>query len=333
MRRPWALPLVPLYGAGAALRVLGWSSGLTPVRKLGWPVVSIGNLSVGGTGKTPFTIALVGLLKERGVHVDVLSRGYGRLSKSVERVDPDGSPERFGDEPLLIGHSAQVPVYVGASRWQAGRLAERESEGRKGVHLLDDGFQHRALARQVDIVLVNSEDLADSLLPAGNLREGLSALRRAQVLAVPATEDEAIRTIEERGLGAPGGQQVWRFRRKMMLPPIPDPMAGRPVVAFCGIARPQQFFDGLTAGGLKLAATRAFPDHVVYSRADLEGLRRLVRGTEARAVMTTAKDLCRLGEHAQGFDWGVPLLAADLRVTLEDEAVAMAWLLHELSAA
>ena len=96
------MPLVPVYAAGAALRAAGFLLGAEPVRRLKWPVVSVGNLSAGGTGKTPFTIALAKLLLNEGMHVDVLSRGYGRSSTATERVDPDGDAGRFGDEPLLI---------------------------------------------------------------------------------------------------------------------------------------------------------------------------------------------------------------------------------------
>src|SRR5271154_1232201 len=113
------VPLLPLYAASSALRWAG-----SQPKRLGWPVISVGNLSAGGTGKTPFTIALAKLLVREGFHVDVLSRGYGRAGTDVERVDPDGSAERFGDEPLLLAREAAVPVYVGAQRFEAGTLAE-----------------------------------------------------------------------------------------------------------------------------------------------------------------------------------------------------------------
>lgn len=330
MRRPWALPLVPLYGAGLALRALGWSSGLAPARKLLWPVVSVGNLSAGGTGKTPFTIALVRLLQGRGVRVDVLSRGYGRQSNATERVTRPGSAERFGDEPLLIARTTDAPVYVGTSRWRAGRLAEHEATGQRGVHLLDDGFQHRGLARQVDIVLVNSEDLGDSLLPAGNLREPVSALARAHVLAVPEQDDEAVQQLEALGFGSSRGQQIWRFRREMLLPPMSESLAALPWVAFCGIARPEQFFAGLANAGLRLAGTRAFADHHPYTHADLEALRRTVGTSGAGALITTAKDLYRMGDLSMGPEEAAPMLAADVKVVIEDEVAAISRLLSDL---
>ncbi len=127
--RPWLAPLVPLYRFGIALRGLALRSGFEEVRKLGAPVVSIGNLSTGGAGKTPLTIALPRALTARGVHIDVLSRGYGRTGKAIARVDPNGTAEDFGDEPLVIAREACVPVYVAAQRYQAGLLAEHDFSG------------------------------------------------------------------------------------------------------------------------------------------------------------------------------------------------------------
>ena len=324
------LPLVPLYAAGAAMRAAGLHSGLEPVRRLRWPVVSVGNLSTGGTGKTPFTIALAGLLLREGIYVDVLSRGYGRKSAEIERVNPSGNAGQYGDEPLLIARRTGVPVYVGAQRFRAGRLAERESSSKTGVHLLDDGFQHRQLARQVDIVLVNSEDLADSLLPAGNLREGVDALRRTGVLAVPVGDDSAVEQLQWLGFGSQFAQPVWRYRREMMMPEIPASLAAQPVVAFCGIARPEQFFAGLAQKGFQVAASRAFPDHHAFTARDVAMLRSLRESTASGALVTTAKDLVRLGELARTLDWTDPIFAVDLQVVFEDEIGVSTWLRNAL---
>ena len=135
-------PLVPLYAAAVRAKNLAYERGWARPKRLRWPVVSIGNLSMGGSGKTPLTIRLAQLLRERGFAVDVLSRGYGRQSKVVERVTTGGSAEEFGDEPLLIAEAAGVPVFVGANRYRAGMLAEASAAG-PVLHLLDDGFQHR----------------------------------------------------------------------------------------------------------------------------------------------------------------------------------------------
>ena len=147
MRRRWLAPLTPLYAAGLALRNRRIENGSEPVRRLRFPVVSIGNLSTGGSGKTPLTIALAQALAKRGLHVDVLSRGYGRKSKLTARVNPDGTAEDYGDEPLLIARETGLPVYVAPQRYDAGLLAETdvqsisEQNHQPIVHLLDDGFK------------------------------------------------------------------------------------------------------------------------------------------------------------------------------------------------
>ncbi len=333
------LPLVPLYWLALGLRGLGLRLGWEPVRRLRFPVVSIGNLSTGGAGKTPLTIALAGALEGRGLRVDVLSRGYGRRSLRVARVREDGSAEEFGDEPLLMAREAGVPVYVARQRFDAGRLAEAEAEKnaaedrRPLVHLLDDGFQHRQLARAADIVLVNGRDWRDGLLPAGNLREPRTALRRAAlrqagVLAIPADEPElpGLQKLEDalRAWGWEG--PVWRLRRAMEIP-----FVAHPVAAFCGIARPEQFFAGLEAAGLEIAVRRAFPDHFAYTRGALEELLAEARKKQVTAFLTTGKDLARMGKLASVFPASIPLKTVRLRVEIENQEAALDWLIGRLT--
>jgi tetraacyldisaccharide 4'-kinase len=326
MKRPWLTPLTPLYAAGVTLRNLRIEKGWETVRRLRWPVVSVGNLSTGGSGKTPLTIALAKLLIGNGFHVDVLSRGYGRRSRLAARVRMDGDAVEFGDEPLLMAREARVPVYVAAQRYEAGRLAEAEAHSTQhhAVHLLDDGFQHRQLARDVDILLLNLEDWQEALLPAGNLREPLQSARRASVLAIPADEPELEAAIRAWGWQGP----VWRLRRRMRVPAMDGPVA-----AFCGIARPQQFFAGLEAAGLHLAARIAFPDHYRYSAADLERLAAAADKAGAVALITTEKDLVRLGGLTGGFAGSLPLKVARLEIEIENEAAALDWLASRLSTA
>jgi len=305
LKRPWALPLVPLYAAGSALRWLG-----AKPQKLAWPVVSVGSLSAGGAGKTPFVIALAKAAIASGRPVDLLSRGYGRMDKTAMQVDVRGSADVFGDEPLLIARETGVPVFVGARRWDAGRLAE--SGGGHRVHLLDDGFQHRQLYRNVDIVLVSSADLEDWLLPAGNRREPLSALRRATVFAVAEEEEAAVQRLRGMGLGPDFGQPVWRYRRVMAVPEVDGP-----VLAFCGIARPEQFFAGLERVGVQIAAKKSFADHHRFSEPDLVELRQLAASSGATGFVTTAKDAVRLGSSEERL--GLPVAVADIRVTFSEE--------------
>src|SRR5271167_430477 len=170
-------PLSVLYGAAVRVRNGLYDRGVMTMDPLEGPVVSIGNLTVGGSGKTPFLILLGELLKQRGIAFDVLSRGYRRHTQGVLIVDPSGSARDFGDEPLLIASRLGVPVVVGEDRHHAGEIAEATFGPQ--LHLLDDGFQHRRLARDFDIVLVTATDAQDSLLPAGRLREPVSSLSRA----------------------------------------------------------------------------------------------------------------------------------------------------------
>ena len=319
MSRLWLAPLVPLYAAAVALRARRIENGSQPIRRLLNPVVSIGNLSTGGSGKTPLTIALAQALTQRGLQVDVLSRGYGRRSRLPARVLPQGSADDFGDEPLLIARAAHVPVYVAPQRYDAGLLAESEFPSTQpAIHLLDDGFQHRQLARDIDILLLNQNDLRDSLLPAGNLREPLQSIHRAHILALPAGEPALEADLRARGFQQP----IWRLRRIMLVPP-----SDGPVLAFCGIARPQQFFAGLEASGLRLAVRTAFPDHFRYTPVDLDRLQTHARAAGATALITTEKDKVRLAH----LDTSLPLKTAPLRIEIENEREAIDWLLHRIA--
>ena len=334
MRRPWLAPLVPLYAAGVAWREFRREHGGT-VRRLQRPVISIGNLSVGGSGKTPLAIALAKLLVARGLGVDVLSRGYGRTTREPARVDPSGTAEQFGDEPLLIAREAGVPVYVALQRYDAGLLAESDASTAEQhdslrnsiprVHILDDGFQHRQLHRAVDILLLNREDWEDSLLPAGNLRETLNAAHRASILAVPA--DDTGLDAELRCWGWTG--PIWRLQRVMEVPAVNRP---GPVIAFCGIARPGQFFEGLEHKGLAPAARKVFRDHHRYTREDLDHLIAGARTAKAAALITTEKDALRIGPLASSCPDGLPLIAAKLQIRIEDTDTAIDGLLAHLAA-
>jgi tetraacyldisaccharide 4'-kinase len=225
------------------------------------------------------------LLKERGVEFNVLSRGYRRKTKGVRLVDPYGTVEEFGDEPLLIARNLGVPVIVGEDRYEAGQFAEKNLGLQ--AHLLDDGFQHRRLARDFDIVLVTQRDLEDTLLPAGRLREPLSSLVRASALVL-------MDYTPGEGLPVPSGQQVWRVTRDIV-----PPQTEEPCFAFCGIARPENFFIALGVAGVRVTGTRAFRDHHRYTAQDVEALYRQGQQSGATAFVTTGKDEINLGQHAE----------------------------------
>lgn len=275
-------PLSAIYGSAVGIRNALYDRGALNSQELDAPVVSIGNIRVGGAGKTPFTILMGELLKERGIRFDVLSRGYKRQTTGVQVVDPEGSATDFGDEPLLIAKRLPVPVIVASKRVEAGRLGESRFQSQ--LHLLDDGFQHRQLARQFDIVLLDETDVADSLLPSGRLREPVAALRRADVLVVPAEQSpEAFVRF---------GKPLWRVQRKLR---IVGPVPGRPVV-FCGLAKPERFVADLRANGVEPVCVVQFPDHHRYTRKDTEQLRWAMERNGADGFITTQKDLMNLGE-------------------------------------
>jgi tetraacyldisaccharide 4'-kinase len=301
-------PLSAIFGAGVALRNALFDRGVFKVHKLARPVVSIGNISVGGSGKTPFVIALGELLQHQEIEFDVLSRGYGRRSTEIAVVDANGTPEQFGDEPLLIARKLRAPVIVGADRYQAGLLAEKKFSSK--LHLLDDGFQHRRLHRDFDIVLLPAEDQRGTLLPMGRLREPLSALKRADAVVLPDPVDEPLQ-----------GKNVWRARRQMEIA-----ADGRPI-AFCGIARPRQFFDALKAARQEIAGTLTFRDHHRYAQRDIDRLLDLKKQTGAAGFVTTEKDAINLGPLSAQLQ---PLRTAVLRIELESHDAVMAELLKTL---
>jgi tetraacyldisaccharide 4'-kinase len=308
------LPLTPLYAAALAAKNAAYDRGFAKAHELKWPVISVGNISVGGSGKTPFVICMAKFLQRQGIHVDVLSRGYGRSSDAVERVDPVGDAERFGDEPLLITQSADVPVYVGASRYAAGVLAERE-RAETGIHLLDDGFQHRKLARTVDIVVIHRSDFEETLLPAGRLREPAGALKRAAVLVLREEDAGLQLELKRRGIE----KTIWWIKRSILLPEKPGK-----IVAFCGIARPDEFFRLLETPDVEVIAQEAFRDHHRYDETDMQQLIHLAQAQGANAFLTTEKDFVRLSPVQKEMLASIaPLRVAKLETVLVDEAAVL----------
>ncbi len=304
-------PLGWLYGA--VVRAKNARLDRLPPLRLRWPVISVGNLSVGGAGKTPLVICLARLLA--GEHPDVLSRGYGRSASTAERVDVQGSAERFGDEPLLIARSTGVPVYVAASRYQAGRKAESEASA-PGVHLLDDGFQHRQLGRDLDIVVIHRSDLTQRLLPAGRLREPLSSLRRAGVIVLRREDAELESAL--RGY-VRSDCCFWRMQRSLALA---SPV--QRAVAFCAIGRPDEFFRGLAGMGAGIVETMRFRDHHRYTAADIDRVAALGRRLGCDGFVTTAKDEVKLDPAMRGrLESVAPLQTVQLTVALDDPAAAL----------
>jgi len=294
-----------MFGAAVRARNGLYDAGRLRQWRLQGPVISVGSVSAGGAGKTPFVILLGELLKARGIKFDILSRGYGRKSRGVLLVDPAGSPQEFGDEPLLIARKLQVPVVVGEDRYDAGKLAE--SKFGPQLHVLDDGFQHRRLARDFDIVLVTPKDANDQLLPAGLLREHLSSLRRADAVVLASGASQEAFPIE--------GKIVWRLKRGI----IPKNIPARPVV-FCGIARPEGFLLQLRAANIEPAAQAFYRDHHAYSEKDVRELLSLKQSSEAGGFVTTEKDAVNLGPYLSSLE---PLAVVPVRMELVDAGNAV----------
>ena len=292
-------PLTGIYATATGLRNSLYDHGVLKPHRLERPVISVGNLSTGGTGKTPFVIALGELFKARGITFDVLSRGYRRKTRGVLVVEPEGSAPDFGDEPLLIARRLGVPVIVGESRYEAGLLAEKKFQSQ--IHILDDGFQHRSLARSFDIVLMTGQEFEDRFLPAGRLREPLTSLKRADAIVLPmgTAADEA------KFFGKP----VWRIKRKITVQGTPL----SPVV-FCGIARPALFFVQARAAGIAPAAEIAFRDHHAYQRPDVLRLNDARDDSNAGGFLTTEKDMVNLGSFAEEL---TPISVARLNLSIE----------------
>ena len=266
-------------------------------KTLRWPVVSVGSISAGGAGKTPVVIALAKMLRAHGWDVDVLSRGYGRKGASKEpepvQIGAANAAASFGDEPVLIAQCTGAAVWVYGDRYIAGSYAESNSPGGHTVHLLDDGFQHRRLARNFDIALVTAEDLHDTLLPAGNLREDFNALQRADAIVVREDQLDDVKTRVWKLMRE--GAQMWVVRRKLVFPaPLFVFGAGLRPVAFCALARPEGFQAMLREAGCGVVDTIAYPDHHAYAMRDIERIVEVGRQLNATGLVTTEKDSVKL---------------------------------------
>lgn len=313
-----------LYGAVAAQRRRWYRRGSGRRRRLARPVISVGALSVGGSGKTPVAAHVVSALRGMGERPAVLSRGYGRSDRREGVVvvqDPLGRHaglDEAGDEPLMLARLLPgVPILVADDRYLAGRLAETCLDAT--AHVLDDGFQHLALDRDLDLVVIGEEDLdSTETLPRGRLREPVDAARLADALIVETADPDRARDVAQR-FEVPS---TFHYCRRLQ--PLRDTEGGRdvivskemPVVAVAGVARPHAFFAALRHAGYSVVDTLRFRDHHRYTAADVAAIHRLAAVTQVDYVVTTDKDLERLRPHAP-----LPfrLLVASLMVDVQPE--------------
>ncbi|MEJ2007299.1 MAG: tetraacyldisaccharide 4'-kinase [Acidobacteriota bacterium] len=322
------MPLAGLYGAGVRLRQKAFQRGWLKSRQLSRPVISVGNVTVGGSGKTPLVAEVTRILLRHDYKPAILTRGYGRereadlvVLEPQQRRSPDS--RTTGDEPALLARAfPQVPIVICANRYRAGQLAEE----RFGVdaHILDDGFQHIALERNMDILAVDvTQGLDGGLLPAGPLREPVSALARADLVVLtrveiqdPAPVEKQVRQINPRvpifccstglrGLIELGSERVRE----------PKDYCGKPVSAFCAIGNPSAFFSDLRRWGFHPISEIAFRDHHVYSPEDIQRLNEIAGRKGAVAFLATEKDLMNLPPQP-AFD--LPVLACAIQAEISD---------------
>jgi len=309
----WLCPLFPisiLYSGVVRLRNLFYQTGLFKVRKLGCRVISVGNVTVGGTGKTPMVIMLANLLKEKGYRPAILSRGYGGKKKSRVNVVSDGrnilsGPDEAGDEPVLIAKSAgNIPVVTGKKRYLTGKYAIEHFGA--DVLILDDAFQHRSVFRDIDIVLLDEKSPFGNgfVIPGGELREPVNALERADIIVKTGIGRQETE-ISEQGSGVRGqGPDTHIFeayRRPVALLrggtgdafPL-DHLCGKKTLAFAGIARPDSFRETIASVGGEVVAFLSFPDHHVYTAGDLDRIRTAVSESSTQIILTTEKDGIKL---------------------------------------
>jgi len=346
--------LAPLYAGAVALRGRLFDGGWLAARRLEVPVISVGNITAGGTGKSPMVRLIAGELARRGKRPAVISRGYGgRYAGPALVVSSGGGPlvsaATGGDEPVMLarqlassgGGADGVPVVVARRRADGGALAIRRFGSLCLV--LDDGYQHRSLARDLDLLLLDGADPFGNgrLLPAGPLREPVSAMRRAGAIIVTnagrggtggADSDRAIERA--RAAHCPAAPLFHARSRPagLVAPADPAPvpierLRDAAVVCFAGIARPQRFFDDVAAAGARVAAAFPFPDHHRLGRAEIDGIGAAARAAHAALILTTEKDLARLDERER-LVLGGGLHAMRTETTI-DELSAFADLLGE----
>lgn len=330
-------PVASIYGAAALVRRRWYARHPEARAQLARPVVSVGNLTVGGSGKTPTVCHLAHLLLQMGERPAILSRGYGRriVSDDVVVVSDGeqvlGDLDRAGDEPLMLARAVPgAAVLVAPERHAAGLVAE-ETLGCT-VHILDDGFQHMKLDRDVDLLLVSPDDVHEAPLPGGRLREPLTAASVADALLVHGTTEDAEALV--RCLGVAEAFRMVRATRPLRrVAPFGEAWDMPPrsrVIAAAGIARSERFFAAVREQGWTVAGEARFRDHHRYSAADVARLVEMARSRQAVAIVTTEKDAVRLEPHAP---FATPFVWLPIEQTIEPSATFRQWLALRLASA
>lgn len=318
-------PLSPLYQGITTFRTVLYDKNVLTSRRLPKPVISVGNLTTGGTGKTPLVIEIVRQLSREGLHLVVLSRGYKGDSKAPVNLVSNTTrllldAGSAGDEPCLMARKLPgTPILTGKDRYTAGMEALRHFK--IDAFILDDGFQHLPLQRQANLLLLDGKKPfgKEQCLPGGDLREGLSALGRADLIVLAGQPSEEDRS-QIKVLAPSATLHSIRFQATGVLhfsTGREEPLSfleGKRLFAFAGIARPERFYRELEAAGVDLRGRRTFPDHHNFHQEELDSLLKEGRTRKAEGLITTEKDAVRIS----AFPEELPLYALQLGVTIED---------------
>ncbi len=333
----WMLSRLWILGAKA-----GRARALARRKGLKAPVISVGNITAGGTGKTPLVLHLTRRLEEAGFRPGILTRGYGRHSPHAHQVLAPGAHlpvSQTGDEPQIFLRAGIAPVGIGSDRWDTGRLLEREFG--LDVLVLDDGFQHGRLERRVDVVLVDALDPFGGgfPLPLGRLREPLSALARADVVVMTRSEAGRVGEAAEHFLRkynarapifhASAGAEAW-ISAATGAAVAPDALPHRRVAAFCGLGNPGYFWRTIEAAGLHPEICIEFDDHHAYKPRELMYMGRQFREEGIEAVLTTEKDLVNLCDDYSHLLDPVPLYWLRIATRIDREEAFMQAILERL---
>jgi len=327
------------YGGAVKLRRFFYIKNILISKRLPCPIISIGNITVGGTGKTPMTIYLVQVLKQLGYNVAVISRGYKGRAEKIGGIVSDGkvllmTSEMSGDEPYMMAKKLKdVPVIVGKNRFKAGRLAISKFD--PDVIVLDDGFQHLALQRDLDIVLLNYHKPFGNrhLLPRGVMREPVSALLYADAIILTKTDTVNNNEISSllRKLGSferkkpvyrsfhhpfvskiiNGEKKTFEKNRQEALRQNSDCIKGRTVFAFSGLADNHNFLRTLKSLKCDVSGFMEFPDHHSYSERDLDEILSAAKESMSECLITTEKDYVRI---AHKIEWPIDLYVVGIEI-------------------
>lgn len=320
-------PLSLLYGAVTRTRLSLYRRGTFQTSKLERPVISIGNITTGGTGKTPLVELVARTIALRGKKVCILTRGYGRKDPHLQVIVSDGygvlaSPAEAGDEPYLLATklTGQAAVISSADRFAAGREAIKDFGTE--CFVLDDGFQHLRLARDLNILTIDATNPwgGGSLLPYGRLREAPEGIRRADCVVITRCDQAGtVDALRAEILSLAGERPIFlsqmRPSRVSAMKNGGEQLAlGARVGAFCAVGNPRSFFENVQRAGYELGLQKSFPDHHVYSQAEVDTIVKEANEAGATALLTTAKDAVKL----RTLSFGMPCYVLEIEIAIEN---------------